>query len=162
MCWEQTCDMFFSHRPVYKASPTFPVSTRAIDSVCNRAVFSVSVTFPFGTSYVTNIWLVCHNNTSFSSELHGDHAGGGFNFWGFFKIWTHEVKDFTISRKVDLWPIITESSIDLGSKAHCQSPILVQSNAFFLLSSTTLSSETPGGWHQPLLRYGKRASIKIS
>ena len=61
----------------------------------------------------------------------------------------------TVSRKLDLCPLITGSNIDLGSK---NSPLIArthreQSPVFFLLSSTTISFETRarGSYRPPSL-----------
>ena len=59
------------------------------------------------------------------------------------------------SRKLDLWPLITGSNIDLGKETQYQSQITIacreQSIIFFLLSSKTLSFESRQGRINSLL-----------
>ena len=54
----------------------YPISVRAIDPVCPQAVLPMRVTlFPSGKLCVTNIPSINCKDTSFCSELNGEHAG---------------------------------------------------------------------------------------
>ena len=69
----------FSHRHVYSASLQYPMSIRAIDSVCPQPNLAMSVTlFTSVTLCVTNIPSTNCNNTLCCSELNGEHAGEVF------------------------------------------------------------------------------------
>ena len=109
----------FSHRHVYSASLHYLMSISAIDSVCPQAILATSVTlFPFEMLCVTNIPSINCNYTLFCSELNGEHAGESFRSLRFilFEIYVCKVEKWSISRKFDLWPLITTSNIHLGSK----------------------------------------------
>ena len=69
----------FLHAHVYSASLHYPMSIRAIDSVCPQAVLAVSVTvFTSGTLCVTNIPSINCNITLLCSELNVEQAGEVF------------------------------------------------------------------------------------
>ena len=92
----------FSHRHVYSASLHYPMSIKAIDSVCSQEILAMNVTlFTSGTLYVTNIPSVNCNNTLFCSALRGEHAGEGFRSLRFiiFEIYACEVEKLSILRK---------------------------------------------------------------
>ena len=99
-----------SHRHISSAS------LRTIDLVYPQAILPMRVTlFPSGALCVTNIPPITCENT-FCSELNGKRAGESFmslRFIVFFKICSCKVEKLSISRKFDLWPIITDSNIDL-------------------------------------------------
>ena len=66
----------FSHRHVYIVCFYYPMSIMAIDPVLPQAILPIMVTlFPFGMVSVTNIPSINVNDTSFYSELNGEHAG---------------------------------------------------------------------------------------
>ena len=67
------------HRHVSSASLYYPMSIRAIGSVCPEAILAMSVTlFTSGTLCATNIPLINCNNALSFSELNGEHASEGF------------------------------------------------------------------------------------
>ena len=59
-----------------------------------------------------------HQNSTFYSELNGEHAGECFMPLRLIllEIWTRETEKSRNFRKFDLWPAITGSNIDLGPK----------------------------------------------
>ena len=100
----------FSHRPVLKASLPFQTSIGDFRSLCPRVIFPVSEAFfPYGMLYKTNIRSRYRNNTSFCSKFNGEHVGEGFvrNGKYFSWIWPYKVEKLPISRKFDVWYLIT-------------------------------------------------------
>ena len=70
---------YFSHRHAYCTSLHYPMSIRAIDTVCHQAILPMRVTlFPSGMRCVTNIPSINGNDTLFCSELNVEHAGESF------------------------------------------------------------------------------------
>ena len=68
----------FSHIYVYSASLDYPMSIRAIGSVCSQAIFPMRRTlFPSGVLCVTNVPSI-NGDALFCLELNGEHASEGF------------------------------------------------------------------------------------
>ena len=66
----------FSHRHVYSAFLQYPMSIRAIESICPQAILLMSVTlFSSGMLGVTKITSINVNDTMFCLEFNGECAG---------------------------------------------------------------------------------------
>ena len=107
---------FFFKGMLYMTSWQFPMSIKAIDSVCPQAIFRVRLTLcPSWKQYITIILPRYRNKTPFYSESNGTWAGECFVAlliisWD----WAFEVGKVPISRKNELWSLISRSNIDLG------------------------------------------------
>ena len=89
------------------------------------------------------------NNTPSCSELNGKHAGEGFRSIRHIltTLWACKSKKCQFSRKLDLWPDLTMSNVDLGLKTICAITRSHRdaSTVFFPRSSTTIRGRSPEG-----------------
>ena len=94
----------FSHRHVYSASLSEPMSIRAIDQVCPQAILPMSVTlFPFGMLCVTNISSISCNALHFVPNWTGNTLVSvlcttTYSYWGRYT-YVCKFEKLSISRK---------------------------------------------------------------
>ena len=137
-----TSPTLIPHWPAYVMTPKCDVTDLTYDVIRVTAR-------DFLALWAVNIQARCLKDTFSNAELHGEHVGEGFMSLSYivFLIFACKVEKVPISRKFYLWPAITRSNVDLGSKIwtpSCSTRRCAYAR-FFPRSSTTFRFETPGG-----------------
>ena len=129
-------------------------------------------TMPFylGALRMLNIATGYSTYTLSCSELNGEHAGEGFRSLRhiLLPLWACKSQKCRFSRKIDLWPDLTRSNVNLQLKLYMQSRDLVETHRL-VFSAKLYDHQGPiaRGVVQPpfpplakVAKYGKRARVK--
>ena len=104
--------------------------------------------FYLGALRMLNIATGYINNTLSCSELNGEHAGEGFRSLRHIltPLWACKAQNVIFREKFDIWPDLTRSNVDLGTKNNmCNREISSRRiDWFFPRGSTTSGADRQG------------------